>query len=164
MPPTTNVFDTSDPSTYDTLSASDRQRNFAMISVERHQLLPTLSQRYATMQALQQPTPVQDGHNARFVLNVNLHVNSMAEALRHHASVYPLPTLYNTHQGRLPPITALSKVRVAIQRLLCSCARVTFEPDSNEQFSPDELNCLLQALLDGTIKTVLYWDRFYQLP
>jgi hypothetical protein len=61
MPPSTNVFDTTDSATYDTLSVSYEQRKFAMVPVERHQVLSSLNQRYKIIQALQQPTPVQGG-------------------------------------------------------------------------------------------------------
>jgi hypothetical protein len=51
----------------------------------RHRMvLATIAQRYAAMQGLQQQTSVKHPQDARFVMNANLHVDSMAEALRLH--------------------------------------------------------------------------------
>jgi hypothetical protein len=100
----------------------------------------------------------------RFVMNANLHVDSMAEALRLHGSIYPLHTLYIIHEGQLPPLWTFSEVRVAIQSLLCRDAiirQITHLPnlESNDPFCKDEFNCLLQALIGGTIQQDLYHGR-----
>ena len=84
--------------------------------------------------------------------------------MRYHGSVYPLPSLYNMHQGRQPPLRTKSNVHVAIQRLLQRDAQLRsleFAPDlqSNMAFSDEEHRCLLQALLDGTIQPDLYRGR-----
>ena len=94
----------------------------------------------------------------------NIHPDEYAEAMRYHGSVYPLPSLYNMHQGRQPPLRTKSNVHVAIQRLLQRDAQLRsleFAPDlqSNMAFSDEEHRCLLQALLDGTIQPDLYRGR-----
>jgi hypothetical protein len=88
----------------------------------------------------------------------------MAEALRLHGSIYPLHTLYNIHEGQLPPLRTFSEVKVAIQSLLCRNAiirQTTNLPnlESNDPFSIDEFNCLFQALIGGTIQPDLYHGR-----
>ena len=99
-----------------------------------------------------------------FRLHNNVHPDEYAEAMRYNGSVYPLFSLYNMHQGRQPPLRTNSSVRVAIQRLLQRDAQLRsleFAPDlqSEETFSDDELRCLLQALLDGTLQPDLYRGR-----
>jgi hypothetical protein len=88
----------------------------------------------------------------------------MVEALRLHGSIYPLHTLYNMHEGRLSPLQTLSEVRVAIQCLLHRDALVRdskhpLNLESNDPFSKDEFNCLLRALIGGTIQPDLYRGR-----
>jgi hypothetical protein len=76
-PPATPIFSTSDPTTFDTLLLNYVPRRHRMV-------LATIAQRYAAMQGLQQQTSVKHPQDARFVMNANLHVDSMAEALRLH--------------------------------------------------------------------------------
>lgn len=158
--PTTPTFDTSDPSSYDTMLP----RKHRMVPATHHQPLESVVQRYATMRSLQQPSEVQDPRNLEFVLSPNFSVDQMAEALRLHGLIYPLHTLYNMHAGRLPPLQTLSEVRMAIQRLLHKDAlvRQSREPlilEYNEPFSNAEFNCLLRALIGGTIQPDLYRGR-----
>jgi len=118
-PPATPIFKPSDPTTFDTLLLNYVPRRHRMVLTTHCQPLATIAQRYAAMQGLQQQTSVKHPQDARFVLYANLHVDSMAEALRLHRSIYSLHTLYNIHEGQLPPLRTLSEVRVAIQSLLC---------------------------------------------
>jgi len=103
--PTTPTFDTSEPSSYDTMLPTYSPRKHRMVPATHHRPLESVVQRYATMRNLQQPSAVQ---------GPNFSVDQMAEALRLHGSIYPLHTLYNMHEGRLSPLQTLSEVRVVI--------------------------------------------------
>ena len=160
-PPATPIFNTSDPTMFDTLLLNYAPRRHRMVLATHHQPLATIALRYAAMQGLQQRTSATHPQDARFVLNANLHVDSMAEALRLHGPIYPLHTLYHIHEGQLPPLRTFSAVRVAIRSLLCRDAiirKTTSLPNlqSNNPFSKDDFNCLLQALIGGTIQSDLY--------
>ena len=102
MPPATPIFNTSDPTTFDTSLLNYAPRRHRMVLTTHHHPLATIAQRYAAMQRLQQQTSATHPQVARFDLNANLLVDSMAEALRLHGSIYPLHTLYYIHEGQLP--------------------------------------------------------------
>jgi len=163
-PAATPIFNTSDPTTFDTLLLNYAPRRHRMVLATHHHPLATIAQRYAAMQGLQQHISATHPQDARFVLNANLHVDSTAEALRLHGSIYPLHTLYHIHEGQLPPLRTFSEVRIAIQSLLCRNAiirQTTSLPNLqfNESFSNDDFNCLHQALIGGTIQPDLYHGR-----
>lgn len=124
-----------------------------------------MAQRYATMNILQQPdSGLSTRVDAEFRLHNSIHPDEYAEAMRYHGTIYLLPSLYDMHQGRQPPLRSFSSVRIAIQRLLQRDAQLCGlenAPDlqSNAEFSAEELCCLLRALLDGTIQHDLYQGR-----
>lgn len=135
-----------------------RTRRFSLhmvpvVTATNHHPYDTMAQRYATMNALQQPILVFNRtDDAEFRLHSSLHPDDIADALRLHGAIYPLPSLYDMYQGRQPPLRSLSSVRQAIQRFLDR------DPDkhSDASFTDEELCCLLRALLDGTIQPDLY--------
>ena len=117
------------------------------------------------MEVLQQPDYSMTATDvAEFSLHNHIDPNEYAPAMRYNGIVYPIPSLYNVHQGREPPLRTHSSVRVAIQRLLQRDALLRdleFPPNlqSDTAFSDDEHRCLLQALLNGTLQPDLYRGR-----
>ena len=84
--------------------------------------------------------------------------------------VYNLVTLYAKHSGTYERFRTNRSVRSAISNLLHRRqARHgylgTIDTNSNEEFTPREYCCLLQALLDGTLPPAQYFCRMlpYQL-
>lgn len=65
--PTTPAFDTSEPSSYDTMLPTYSPRKHRMVPATHHRPLESVVQRYATMGNLQQPSAVQDPRNLGFM-------------------------------------------------------------------------------------------------
>jgi hypothetical protein len=90
--------------------------------------------------------------------------NAAAEYLRPEGPLYHIPSLYLSHYGDRTPLASNSEVRVALQALLVRDNLVNNRSavvnlSSNAEFDEQELNCLLQALVSGTIQPDLYAGR-----
>ena len=113
------------------------------------------------MDAQQQPALIDSAYNAEFRLLSNMDVNAAANYLRPEGLLYHIPSLYLSHYGEREPFSTNSEVRVAIQVLLVRDNLVngrspTVNLSSDRSFDDQELNCLLQALVSGTIQPDLY--------
>jgi hypothetical protein len=87
-PPLTTTYNTADPTTYETLFPTYGPRNYPAIIATNHGPYPTMGQRYATMNMLQQPDPAQiTRQDAEFRLHNHIHPDEYAEAMRYHGSI-----------------------------------------------------------------------------
>lgn len=77
-----NEYRSYDASTYDTLRQGYLPRMHSMIPVMRHRPYGTMSQRYATMDAQQQPALIGSAYNAEFRLISNMDADAAATYLR----------------------------------------------------------------------------------
>jgi hypothetical protein len=159
-----NEYRSYDASTYDTLRQGYLPRMHSMIPVMRHRPYGTMSQRYATMDAQQQPALIGSAYNAEFRLISNMDADAAATYLRPEGLLYHIPSLYLSHYGEKEPLSTNSEVRIAIQALLVRDNLVngrspTVNLSSDRPFDEQELNCLLQALVSGTIQPDLYSGR-----
>ena len=147
QPPLTTIYNTADPATYDTLLPTYGPRRHPVVLPTNHEPYPTLAQRYATMHVLQQPDySLVATFDTEFRLHNHIHPDEYAPALRYNGNVYPIPSLYNMHQGTQPALRTFSNVRKAIQRLLQRNAQfhnLESAPDleSNAAFSDEEHRC-----------------------
>jgi hypothetical protein len=88
----------------------------------------------------------------------------LAEYQRNKGPIYNLISLYSTHNGPLQRLTTNSLVRTAIlNELQRDHVRHnydgTIDVNSNDNFTPREYRCLLQALLGGTLLPSQYAGR-----
>ena len=116
------------------------------------------------MDAQQQPALIDSAYNAEFRLLSNMDVNAAANYLRPEGLLYHIPSLYLSHYGERSPFATNSEVRVAMQTLLVrdnlvNSRSTTVNFSSDRPFDEQELNCLLQALVSGTIQPDLYSER-----
>lgn len=103
QPPLTTIYNTADPATYDTLLPTYGPRHYPVVLPTNHEPYPTMAQRYATMNVLQQPDySLAATVDTEFRLHNHIHPDEYASAMRYNGSVYPIPSLYNMHQGTQP--------------------------------------------------------------
>ena len=162
--PSSTIYNTQDPLTYDTLCFDYEPRKYSMTGYLRTKKFPTrlclLSQ--SMSQQLNNGIPLPNNNNS-LNFNLLLTIEDAVERQRIIGPILNINALYNKHGGFLEPFLSRSKVRKAI----CNIIYQEFINENNdipyldheEPFTDVENKCLLIALLDNTIVPSLYEGR-----
>ena len=175
--PSSAIYATHCAYTYDTLRRDYPHRQHPMSRYHDHQPFATTHENRADMavrQALVNPPRRRQGTDGlnylRFRLCPHMQPSQTAELQRTIGPIYNLVTLYAEHSGTYARFQTNGNVRYAISNLLHRHqARHGYpgivDTSSNDNFTPREFCCLLQALLDGTLQPAQYFGRMlpYQL-
>ena len=166
--PCSTIYNTRDPSTYDTLRFDYEQRKYPMSTYLRNRHLPTrhilLSQSLSKQQCRSLPVLKENV----YCFNSTLNPDKLAEQQRWIGPIFSISALYNTHGGTLKPFVSRYEVRQAIcniiyQEYLNNDLDIPYLEHEN-RFNDRENKCLLIALLDNTIIPSLYKGRALPLP
>ena len=162
--PSSTIYNTRDPITYDTLRLDFNERKYKMTTYLSKRQFPSfhilLSQSLSQQQC--HGIPVLQ----LYPLNINSSLSKFkaAERQRFIGPILNINSLYNTHDGVLKNLISRSEVRKA----MCNILYQEFInkgynkfPDINHEksFTQLENKCLLIALLDNTIVPSLYEGR-----
>ena len=174
--PSTPVYRTLDPTTYDTLYASFTARRHGLVESQPHSRFPSFLERHVAMLALQEPQlppPVQapndlEQQHLAFYLSTTMTNMEHVALQRSFGPVYNLIQLAHMQRGQLSPLPDNRSVRIVLRNHLhrfYAYARRLPTPDlnSNAQFESHEYTCLLRALLDGTLQPDQYMGRMLPL-
>jgi len=161
--PASIIYNTRDPTTYETLRFDYEQRKYPMTLNLRNRPLPSRHLLLAESMSRQQCLSLPFKNNNSFSINISLNPTKAAELQRCIGPVFNISALYNCYNGFLKPFTSRSEVRHAICNIIYQeIVNIDLDIpylDHEKPFNDIENKSLLIALLDNTIVPSFYHGR-----